>query len=70
MSYILNKRRTDKTRTKLTKTTLITPISIHTNKTKHQNKVQWTVYFFEAIVLKLILKLDDTVMPWLQACIK
>ena len=34
-----NKNRTDKTRTKLTETTLITPASIHTNKTKHQNKV-------------------------------
>ena len=34
-----NKRRTDETRIKLTKTTLITPASIHTNKTKHQNKV-------------------------------
>ena len=30
-----NKWRTDKTRTKLTETTLITPTSIHTNKTKH-----------------------------------
>ena len=29
----------DKTRTKLTETTLITLTSIHTNKTKHQNKV-------------------------------
>ena len=35
-----NKRHTEKTRTKLTKTTLITPASIHANKTKHQNKVQ------------------------------
>ena len=35
-----NKRRTDKTGTKLTGTTLITPASIHTNKTKHQNKLQ------------------------------
>ena len=34
-----NKRRTDKTRMKLTETTLITPASIHTNKTKHQNKM-------------------------------
>ena len=39
MRYVLNKRRTDKTRTKLTETTFITPIRIHTNKTKHQNKV-------------------------------
>ena len=35
----INKRRTDETKTKLTETFLITPISIHTNKTKHQNKV-------------------------------
>ena len=35
----INKRRTDETKTKLTKTFLITPASIHTNKTKHQNKV-------------------------------
>ena len=34
-----NKRRTDKTKTKLTETNLITPTSIHTDKTKHQNKV-------------------------------
>ena len=34
-----NKGRPDKMRTKLTETTLITPLSIHTNKTKHQNKV-------------------------------
>ena len=34
-----NKRRTDKTRTKLTETTLKTPTSVHTNKTKYQNKV-------------------------------
>ena len=30
-----NKRRMDKTRTKLTETTLIPPTSIHKNKTKH-----------------------------------
>ena len=30
---------TDKTRTKLTEITLITPAGIHTDKTKHQNKV-------------------------------
>ena len=39
---IMNERRTDKTRTKLTEKTLITShshTSIHTNKTKHQNKV-------------------------------
>ena len=33
------RRRTDETKTKLTETFLITPASIHTNKTKHQNKV-------------------------------
>ena len=33
------KTHTDKMRTKLTETTLITPTSIHTNETKHQNKV-------------------------------
>ena len=42
MSYVLNeyknKRRTDKTKTKLTDTALITPTN-HTNKIKHQNKV-------------------------------
>ena len=32
-------RCTDKTSTKSTDTTLITPASIHTNKTKHQDKV-------------------------------
>ena len=44
MRYVLNgplkehrsKRRTDKTRTKLTETTLITPTTIHKNKAKHQ----------------------------------
>ena len=35
-----NKRGTEKTRTKLTKTTLITPAIIQANKRKHQNKVQ------------------------------
>ena len=34
-----NKRHTNKIRIKLTETTLITPILIHTNKTKHRNKV-------------------------------
>ena len=34
-----NKRCTDKTKTKLNETTLITPEGIHTNKTKHENKV-------------------------------
>ena len=34
-----NKSHTSKMRTKLTETTLITPTSIPTNKTKHQNKV-------------------------------
>ena len=34
-----NKRDADQTKTKLTETTLTTPTSIHTNKTKHQNKV-------------------------------
>ena len=34
------RNKTDKTRTKLTETTLTTPTIIHTNKTiKHQNKV-------------------------------
>ena len=35
----INKRSTDETRTKLTETFLITPASIHINKTKHQNKL-------------------------------
>ena len=35
----INKRRTDETKTKLTETFLITPGTIHTNKTEHQNKV-------------------------------
>ena len=47
MTYVLNgplreyinKRPTDETKTKLTETFLMTPASIHTNKTKHQNKV-------------------------------
>ena len=34
-----NKRRKDKTRNKLTDTSLIIPTSIHTNQTKYQNKV-------------------------------
>ena len=33
-------------KSKLTETTLITPASIRTNKTKLQNKVQQDVYFF------------------------
>ena len=50
-----NKRCTDKTRTKLTEATLITPTSIHINETKDQNKVYIRTYIsFEAIVLKLI----------------
>ena len=32
----INKRRTDETKTKLTETFLITPASIHTNKTRHK----------------------------------
>ena len=43
-----NKRRIDKTRTKLTETTLITRTSIHTNKTKHG---VMELISFEAIVL-------------------
>ena len=35
----INKRRTDETKTKLTEIFLLTPASIHTSKTKHQNKV-------------------------------
>ena len=35
----INERRTNETKTNLTETFLITPASIHTNKTKHQNKV-------------------------------
>ena len=35
----INERRTDETKTKLTETFLITPVNIHTNKTKHQNIV-------------------------------
>ena len=34
-----NKRRTDKMRTKLTETALVTPTSIHTNKTQQQHKM-------------------------------
>ena len=30
-------------KTKLTDTTLITPTSIHTNMTKHQNNMKWDV---------------------------
>ena len=71
MRYVLNdplkecrkKRRTDKTRTKLTETTLITPISIHTNKTKHGNKVNRTYISFEAIVLKLIFRRYCVTLP-------
>ena len=47
MRYVLNgpskeyrnKSRTDKMKTKLNETTLITPKGIDTNKTKHENKV-------------------------------
>ena len=47
MKYVLNgplkeyrnKKRTDKTKTKLDETPLITLQGIHTNKTKHENKV-------------------------------
>ena len=39
LKRIQEKRRTDETKTKLTETFLITPASIHTNETKHQNKV-------------------------------
>ena len=59
----------DKTRTKLTETTLITPTNIHTTETKHHNKVYMTEHIsFEAIVLKLIFRCS--IIPWLQACIK
>ena len=34
-----NKKAYDKETIKLTETTLITPTSIHTNQTKHKNKV-------------------------------
>ena len=47
MRYVLNgplkdtgiNRRKDKTRTKLTETTLITATNIHINKTKHRHKM-------------------------------
>ena len=35
----MSKRHKDKTRTNLTETTLITAPNIHTNKTKHRDKV-------------------------------
>ena len=43
----INQRGTDETKTKLTETFLLNPASIHTNKTKHQNKVNRTkiLYF-------------------------
>ena len=50
----LNERCTDKMRTILTETTLMTPTSIHTNQTKHQTRTIRTYNCFEAIVLKLI----------------
>ena len=34
-----NKRRAEKARTNLTETTLVTPLRMRTNKTKHQSKV-------------------------------
>ena len=48
MRYVLNgplkeyrkERSMDKTRTKLTETTVRAPASIHTKKTKHQTKLQ------------------------------
>ena len=52
----MNKRRTDKMRTKLTETTPVSPTSIHTNKTKNQLKTRChrTYISFESIVLKLM----------------
>ena len=35
-----NKMPMNKMKTKLTERTLITPVSIHTTKTKHQNKME------------------------------
>ena len=35
----INKRAADETKTKLTETFLLTPVSVHTNMTQHQNKV-------------------------------
>ena len=64
MRYVLNgplkeynnNSRTNKQEKKLTETTLITPTSIHKNKTKRQNKCNRTCICFEAIVLKLIFR--------------
>ena len=39
LTEYINKRHKDETKTKLTETFLITPASIHTDKTKHQNKM-------------------------------
>ena len=44
-----NKRHTDKTRTKLTETTLITPASFHTNKKSIKTRCNIS---FEAIVFE------------------
>ena len=64
MRYILNgplkeyrnKRRTDKTRTKLTETALTSPTSVHTNRTKHITRFDRKYISFEAIVIKLIFR--------------
>ena len=73
MRYILNvplkecrnKRRTDKKRTKLTETTLITPTSIDTNQTKHPKRCNKTISF-ETIVLKLVFRYYDTLAAGLH----
>ena len=58
-----NKRRTDKTRTKLTETTLITPISIHTIRQNIETRCNRAYISFEAIVLKLIVRRYCITLP-------
>ena len=59
-----NKRHTDKTRTKLTETTLLTPTSIHTNKKQHQNKVEQNLYFFRSIVLRAFTAVETAALTF------
>ena len=71
MRYVLNgplkeyrnKRRTDKTRTKLTETTLT---RIRKNKAKHQTRYDGTSISFQAIILKLIFRYYNTLAAGLH----
>ena len=61
-----NKRHTDKTKTKLTETTLINPTSIHTNKTSIKIRCDKTCISFEVTVFKLIFRYYTTLAAGLH----